>query len=72
MGISRTERIMGWMIMVEVAGVEFCGGGGDRGLSIIVTRGLIGVKSGLVGVFTAGGDIGISTIGLGVLRVGNE
>jgi hypothetical protein len=40
--------------------------GGDNGLSMIVTRGLIG----LFGVEFGGGDNGISMMGLGVSRVG--
>lgn len=66
-GISRTVR---WSVGI-VDGIM----GGESGLSIIVTRGLIGL--GLKGEFgdfilTGSGDIGISMIGLGVLRGGTE
>lgn len=43
--------------------------GGESGLSVIVTRGLKGLR-GENGSFTGDGDIGISMIGLGVLRGG--
>lgn len=47
--------------------------GGESGLSMIVTRGLKGLK-GEFGdlLFPGGGDKGISTIGLGVFRGGTE
>lgn len=45
--------------------------GGESGLSIMVTRGLVGL-SGVPGVVVATGDRGISMIGLGVFRGGTE
>lgn len=45
--------------------------GGESGLSVIVTRGLIGL-SGEQGVDVVTGERGISIIGLGVFRGGTE